>query len=292
MRKLIALFISASMLFLCACSGQSEKIEETTTPVTETTIKYSTDWRSAPLPDNFPSPPEKMHDFYFSTGKGNESGAGYRSDWVRLVFTCPESEFYLFSNKFSENGYIGGFKDIPKDATYYPVGFNGSWQDGEHLVHINKAIEKENDEITFTIDICECTDNFPEELTAIFPKFDGYSRNGGKYGYLEADGTISETYSKDSNKEKWYWDFGFRDAFVGVTLEEFEAYLQTLVEAYFAGESSAHYVDGCTVVSASLVKEVGEDVYGVFMVYNQVTKTLDIFYTNYIEFVVGIETEE
>ncbi len=292
MRKFIALFISASMLFLCACSDQNENFEETTTAFTETTVKYSTDWRSAPLPDNFPSPPEKMHDFYFSTGKGNESGAGYRSDWVRLVFTCPENEFFLFSNKFTENGYIGGVKKIEEGATYYPVGFNGSWQDGEHLVQINKTVEKANGELTFTIDICECTVNFPEELTAIFPKFDGYSRNSGKYGYLEADGTISETYTKDSNKEKWYWDFGFKDAFAGVTLNEVDEYLQALVDAEFAGKRTATNVDGCTVVSASMVKEIGEDVYGVFIGYNQITKTLDIFYTNYIEFIVGVETEE
>ena len=50
----------------------------------------------------------------------------------------------------------------------------------------------------------------------------------------------------------------------------------------FSGSSATSITDGCTVVSYDLVKEIGDKVYGVFIVYNEILKTMDIVYTNNI----------
>ncbi|MBQ4603334.1 MAG: hypothetical protein IJB16_01915, partial [Clostridia bacterium] len=78
----------------------------------------------------------------------------------------------------------------------------------------------------------------------------------------------------------WSWDFGFENTFIGVTLEEVEAYVNDLVNAEFSGSSATSVTDGCTVVSYDLIKETGNNTYGVFIAYNQILKTMDIVYTN------------
>ncbi len=282
MKKIIALFISALTLFLCACSGQADKPAETTETTTpESTVKYSADWRTAPLPANFPAPPEKMYDFYFSTGKGSETGSGYRSDWLRLYFTCPENEFYLFAGKFAESGYIGSFKNFSDTTEYYPAGYYGNWQDGEHLVRINKAVAQDNGDIKFTLDIVECSDNFPEALTQFFPKFDGFTKSAGSYcGHDESNESETTEFNGAFESPYWHWNFVVDNCFVGVEKSEVEEYVHKLGLAGFVGPYVYSQVDKCDVISIDLTKDIGGSSYGVFMLYNQTLKTFDILYTN------------
>lgn len=282
MKKIIALFISALTLFLCACSNQTDEPAQTTeSTVPESTVKYSTDWRAAPLPANFPSPPEKMYDFYFSTGTGSETGSGYRSDWLRLYFTCPENEFYLFANKFTESGYIGGFKKFSDSAEYYSSGYYGNWQDGEHLVRINKAETQDDGNIKFTLDIVEYSDNFPDILTQFFPKFEGFTQRAGTYcGHDENNESETTEFSGAFESPYWHWNFVVDDCFVGVEKTEVEEYVHALGTAGFVGPYVYSTVDSCNVISIDLTKDIDGKSYGVFMLYNQTLKTLDILYTN------------
>lgn len=298
MKKLLAFVFALLTVFLCSCSNKNNNNATTSTALTyesstavstTETIEYFTDWGTDLLPENFPAPPEKAYNLSVSTGQASETG--YRSDWVRLTFICPEPNFYMFANDLQSKGYKGGFKNISSPSTYFPAGYNGGWQDGKHLVLVYNASKKsDSNDIIFVLDILECIDNFPEALTEVFPKFEGYSGTIGSYFRYDTEGKLlADKYEGTINLDRWYWDFGFENAFIGVTLEEAEAYAQKLVDAEFSGASATDVVDGCSVVSYDLIKEIGDKTYGAFMVYNQITKTLDIVYTNEIEFVIGYD---
>lgn len=293
MRKFIALLISLSMLTLCACSGENgDSSSETQSDVSQTQnqTEYVTDWGTDLLPANFPAPPSGMHELTVESGSASDDG--YRSDWVRLVFTCFEKDIYEFSNQLIANGYMGGIKNIASPSTYFLEGFNGSWHDGENLVIINNAAITESGEVAFVFDVMKCIESFPDALETIFPRFNGYAKGTGQYyRYNEDMEIVSREFEGTFSDNSWYWDFGFENAFVGVTLEQLTEYENALVEALFAGNSATSVVDGCTVISYDLVKEVGDDVYGVFMAYNQTLKTLDIVYTNDISLVTGQEIQ-
>lgn len=282
MKKIIALFISAITLFLCACSGQSEKPAETTqSTAPESTVKYETDWRTAPLPANFPAPPEKMYDFYFSTGTGSESGSGYRSDWLRLYFVCPENEFFLFASQIKENGFKGSFKNFAGATEYYPAGYYGNWQDGKHLIRINKAETLDNSDLKIVLDIVECSDNFPEALTQFFPKFDGFTKSTGKYcGHDENNKSETTEFNGAFESPYWHWNFVGDDCFVGVEETEVNSYVDKLGRAGFVGPFAYSKADGCDILSVDLTKDVNGTKYGAFILYNKSLKTLDILYTN------------
>ena len=277
------------MIFLCSCSGKSNGDETTT--VTETTTQHAkafSTWGTDKLPEDFPDPPEGAHSLSVSTGSASDSGAGYRSDWVRLKFTCHEKNLLLFSSKLNQNGYVGKAKYL-SSTSYFRSGYNGNWQNGDNLVRINSSVLNDDGEFVIELDVLKCVDNFPAALEEIFPKFNGYSRNAGYYyGYNGIDEFVTDKFNGNLNEtEHWYWDFGFENAFVGVTLEEFEGYVNDLIEAEFSGKLSDSTADGCSVTSADLVKETGDQIYGCFMLYNRSLQTLDIVYTNHIERYVG-----
>ncbi len=282
MKKIIAVFISALTMFLCACSGQSEKPAETTeSTIPESTVKYATDWRSAPLPANFPAPPEKMYDFYFSKGTAGEKSGSCRADWLRLYFVCPESEFFLFAGKIEENGFKGGFRKFSDTTEYYPAGYYGHWQDGEHLIRINKAEAQDNGDIKFTLDVVECSDNFPEELMQFFPKFEGFTKSAGSYcGHDENNKSETTEFNGTFESTYWHWNFVGDDCFVGVEKSELEAYVHKLGLAGFVGPYIYSTADDCDVLSVDLTKTVNGTKFGAFILYNQTLKTLDILYTN------------
>ncbi len=292
MKKTIAFLISLSFIFLCSCSGNNNS-EETTavsegqttaqqitqeSQTTEKAVEYVSDWGSELIPANFPAPPDGTHDVSVGSGKADDSI--YQTDWVRIKFTCTEASFYIFSNQMNENGYTGGTKNI-KNGTYYTNGFKGYWQDGKNLVRIYKSEISNIAEITFTIDIIECRDNFPEELTEFFPKFNGFTKAQGVYCGHDADGK-HETYDFGGSftSPRWHWDFRFTDGFIGVEQSEFEAYYKQLDKMEFSGVISTATVDGCSTFSVDVEKEIDGIKYCVFMLYNQSLKTLDIAYTN------------
>lgn len=300
MKKIIAFLLACSMLFLCACSDNGENIETTATAEQSTTvspaettsqvttnpdIEYVTEWNTDLLPEDFPAPPANTHNVEFDHGQANEA---YSSDWVRIQFTCPENEIYRFTNDFIKAGYTGGAKKIDAPSTYFLPGFNGYWQNGKNYIRVAASEYSENGELTLVIDITECKDNFPAVLTSVFPKFNGFAKNSGLYTEYDENKNITDNeFIGSLNAKSWTWDFGFENAFVGVTENELEAYVNELVNAEFAGATATSVVDGCTVISYDLIKEIGDKTYGVFIAYNQILKTMDILYTNNISILVG-----
>lgn len=289
MKKFIALLLAFLLIFLCACSDKENADTETTTDHTNnitavlTTAKSVTseqisEWGSDLLPEDFPAPPNGTHDVIIEKNTPNEN---YSSDWVSIQFTCPENEIYRFTNNILKAGYIGGAKKIETPSTYYKAGFNGAWQNGKNLIRVAASQYNDKGEITVVIDITECKDNFPAVLTNIFPKLNAFSKNNGLYSEYDKDkNKLENKFTGSLNAKSWTWDFGFERAFIGVTEAEVEAYVDKLVNEEFAGKSAVNTIDGCTVISYDLIKETDTCIYGVFMAYNQILKTLDIVYTN------------
>ncbi len=292
MKKIVSLLLTASLIFLCSCSDTNDDITDNTSSaeVTESTTHPDafSEWGTDLLPENFPAPPEGAHSLSIETGKASTEGQGYRSDWVSLNFTCLEKYYLDFAAEFFKAGYNGRTKYLSTTG-YFPEGYNGSWQDGKTLVRLSKAVLNNDGEFEFRLDVMKCVDNFPSALEEYFPKFNGYSRNAGKYlGYNGIDSVVTEKFIGFDQSEHWYWDFGFENAFVGVTAEEFENYIDLLIDEGFSGRVSDTTADDCTVTSADLFKEISSDeVYGCFMLYNRSLQTLDIVYTNHVERYVG-----
>lgn len=282
MKKLIAFIISFSLVLLCACSGNEtsgDNYPKETVALTEHPNSFG-EWGTDLLPEGFPSPVKGMHDLKIESGEPSKDT--YRTNWVRLTFTCFEKNIYDFSNSLTSSGYIGGIKNIHAPTGYYYEGFNGAWQNGKNIVRVNSSKTLDSGEVEFVFDILECRDSFPAELEEKFPRFDGYAISTGKYYLYDENKTevISRKFGGVLSDNSWYWDFGYEDAFIGVTMDEISAYENKLVKAGFGGECSTSVVDGCTVISYDLYKTVGENRYAVFVAYNQILKTLDIVYTN------------
>ena len=191
MKKFIALILSLTTLFLCSCSQNEENSEETTVSTTasaeETTkavsatntdTEYVTEWNYDLLPEDFPPPPSNTHNVEYEHGTANEE---YSSDWVRIQFSCPQNEIFRFTNEFIKSGYTGGAKKIDTPSSYYRPGFNGYWQNGKNYIRIAASQYSDSGEITVLLDIAECKDNFPQVLTSVFPKFNGFAKNQGIY---------------------------------------------------------------------------------------------------------------
>lgn len=292
MKKLIAIMLAASTVLLCSCSDKNDDIETTASEqtisstaaeaesTTKTDVEYISEWGIDSLPEKFPAPPAGAYNFEYEQGEANDE---YASDWVRIQFTCPENEIYRFTNDLIKAGYIGGAKKIEAPASYFKEGFNGYWQNGKNYIRVAASQYGDDGSLTLLIDISECGDNFPTVLTSIFPKFNGYTKNVGLYNeYDENKNRLDNEFIGSLNAKSWSWDFGFENAFVGVTETDLENYVNELVNAEFSGVSSTSVTDGCTVISYDLVKEIGDKTYGVFIAYNQILKTMDIVYTNNI----------
>lgn len=300
MKKIFAVLITFLTVFLCSCSDKNTDTSDETTSAEQTSvsttisstsekqseIKYSTEWGTDLLPADFPPPPSNTHSIEIKSGEANKE---YSSDWVRIQFTCPENEIYRFTNTLIKAGYIGGSKKIEAPSVYFPAGFNGYWQNGKNYIRIAASEYDDKGELTVLLDIAECKDNFPMVLTSMFPKFNGFSKNSGLYSeYDKNKNKITNDFIGSLNAASWTWDFGFENTFVGVSLEEVEAYVNELVNAEFSGASATSITDGCTVVSYDLIKKVGDKYHGVFIAYNQILKTMDILYTNDASIIVNI----
>ena len=296
MKRIIALSLAFSLIFLCACSDK--KADDTVASTTENTVsstvaestaksdvKLVTEWGTNLLPEDFPPPPNGTHGVLTEQVQADEN---HTYDRFLIQFTCPENEIYRFTNNLLKAGYTGGAKKIDSPSSYYKSGFNGAWQNGKNLIRVAENQYEENGKLTVVIEITECKDNFPAVLTNIFPKFNGYSKDSGLYSeYDEIGNRLDNEFPGSLYARSWTWDFGFERAFVGVTESELEAYVNELVEAEFSGKSQTSVTDGCTVVSYDLIKVVGETTYGVFIAYNQILKTMDILYTNNASLLIG-----
>lgn len=291
MKKFSAIILTFTILFLCACT--SAKTDNTTTtefvPVklTETTVTtipttapvFFSEWPADLLPEKFPAPPEGSYAFEFAKGNPEKDEGNFHSEWVRIRFVCPEQNFHTFTNEMVSLGYIGSSKRI-NEGTFYQSGYNGAWQDGKNIVRIDQTYTDANNNMQVTIDIVPCKNTFPDALTEIFPKFEGYTTSTGVYCGHDSNGTqISDSY-KGSFDTAWHWEYRFSKGYVGVSLEEFESYYETLGEMGFSGVISAALVDGCDMLSVDVEKTVGNTTYVAHLLFNQTTKTLDMAFSN------------
>lgn len=294
MKKTLAIILTFLFVFLFACNkngnqnGSSQSLNysnppmlttatTTTMPTTEPVI--ISEWTTDLLPAEFPAPPEGTYAFEVAKGNHKTDEGNFVSDWVRIRFTCPEQNFHTFTNGMTELGYIGGSKKIT-DGTFYSSGYQGFWQNGKHLVRINNSYISPSSNLTVTIDIVPVTYNFPAVLSPVFPKFNGITAGTGIYCGHDTNGfQISDSY-KGSFDVYWHWEFRFSNRFVGVTLEEFEAYYETLGEMGFSGVISAATVDGCDMLSVDVEKKIDDTEYVCYLLYNQTLRTLDAAYSN------------
>ncbi len=279
MKKIIALTLALSMIFLCACSdnGKKEK-NETTTQIQETTkeIQYITEWESELIPKDFPSPPVGAYGEYVTLLPAENEYSGRCHDTVRLIFYCTENEFYNFTNSLIPFGYIGGFKSII-NGTIYDNGFRGGWRNENHTVVISGSRYEENGDLKICLDIVESFSAFPEGLKDYFPSFDFPARQMGFYAGANSEVDQTNDYYGSPEHIKWQWHIRSRDAFIGVSLDDFYEYCDKLTAAGFKGGFAPETLDGCSVISSDMIKD---ETLAAFMLYNQTTKTLEVIYTN------------
>lgn len=296
MKKIFAVILTFSILFLCACGGKGADVTTTdggnttefvpvrlTTKATTTLPPadpvYFSQWPSNLIPKNFPAPPEGSYGFNYKEGDHEKHEGDFALDWVRIGFICPEHNFHSFTNEMTKLGYIGGSKKIT-NGTFYIDGYKGYWQDGENIVQILSTSTDKNGNMTVIIDITPCADNFPEPLTEYFPKFNGFTSSSGEYcGYDISKTPFTDKFEGDF-PAYWYWEYRFSNCFVGVTLEEFEAYYKALGDMDFSGVITSSNIDGCDIISVDVTKVTDNDTIAVYMLFNQTLRTLDIAYTN------------
>ncbi len=298
MKKTVAIILAFAVLFLCACSSQkpqndtpSESTTEffplysilaTTAPLPTTEKVIISEWGTNLIPDKFPAPPEGTYAFKAEKCKKGDYNTHYASEnFVRINFICPEQNFHYFTNGMRELGYLGSSKKII-NGTFYINGYRGLWQDGKNIVLINSTSDKSDNDMSVIIDIVPCASEFPEPLTEIFPAFKGYS-TGSEYRGYDENQTVVENEYTNGFPAHWFWQHRFSNSFVGVTLDEFEAYYTSLGEAGFSGVIRPSTVDGCDILSVDVTKVSGDETYAVLMLFNQTLKTLDIVYTNHPE---------
>ncbi len=295
MKKFAAIFLVFALLFLCACasdltdtkqtsappglnnlpliSGQSSETVPTTEPVIIKT------WDTDLLPEKFPEPPEGTYGFRIEKGDPATDAGNFSAEWVRIGFTCPETNIFTFTNELINLGYIGSIKLFEQDG-YYPMGYKGYWQNGEHIVRINATSIDDSSNLTLIMDIVPCVDNFPTVLEEYFPKFNGYTAETGLYCAHDSAGASITNEFTGKLHDVWHWEFCFSNGFVGVTYEEFEAYYMALSEAGFVGVVDNETLDGCNVLTLDMTKTTEDGEYGAFILFNQTLRTLDVAYTN------------
>lgn len=291
MKKTIAFLLALSIIFLCACSKNDGTDEETTTAAPETTVgaeattsneettaqpEYVSEWGSDLLPANFPAPPANTYDVTIFDIPASEKYSGACHDITRIIFSCPENEFYNFCNSLSGNGFFGGMKNIT-NGTVYSDGFAGGWKCDEYIIVIVLTEYEDNGDLKICLDLSENVSAFPEALKEYFPEFAFPARTGGKYyGYNTVD-EVTNIYNGKFEHIYWQWQFRFDNAFTGVSMSDFQNYIEMLEDAGFNGEMESSVVDGCTVINADIVK----DDFAILLTFNQVLKRLDIIYTNH-----------
>lgn len=294
MKKALAIFLTFSFIFLFACNKNNNQSDATQasvvsappilTTATTTTLPTTepviiTKWTTDLLPAEFPAPPEGTYAFEAAKGNHETDEGNFVSDWVRIRFTCPEQNFHTFTNSMTELGYFGGSKKIV-NGTFYNSGYQGAWQNGKHLVRIKSSYISPSSNLTVIIDVVPVTYNFPAALSPVFPKFNGVTAGEGIYCGHDTNGyQISGNY-EGSFDPYWHWEFRFSNCFIGVSLEEFESYYETLGEMGFSGVISAATVDGCDMLSVDVEKKIGDTEYVCHLLYNQTLRTLDAAYSN------------
>lgn len=284
MKKITALLLALSMIFLCACSDNNTDDSEpsetaaTTIEQTETTkaAGYITEWESDLLPADFPSPPANTYGELVSILPAESEYSGRCHEITRLIFTCPENNFYNFANGLGTYGFFGGMKKMT-NATFYSDGFWGAWRGNKYSIIIGDSAYADNGDLKICLDIVENFSAFPEALKEYFPEFAFPARTMGIYAGCNSETDETNNFYGKFEHIKWQWHVRFRSAFIGVSLTDFQDYCDKLGEIGFAGTMETTTVDGCNVITCDLIKN---DSLAAIMMYNQILKTLDVIYTN------------
>ena len=284
MKKITALLLALSMIFLCACSNNNtdesepSKTAATTIEQTETTkaAGYITEWESDLLPADFPPPPANTYGELVSILPAESEYSGRCHEITRLIFTCPENNFYNFANGLGTYGFFGGMKKMT-NATFYSDGFWGAWRGDKYSIIICDSTYADNGDLKICLDIVETFSAFPEALKEYFPEFAFPARAMGQYtGSNSKSDKTNDFYGKFEHIN-WYWHIRFKDAFIGVSHDDFQNYCNELTAMGFSGTMETDTLDGCNMIRCDLFK--GKSL-AVFMLYNEILKTLDVIYTN------------
>ena len=290
MKKAIALLLLCCLLLLTACGGKEPPAEtaatetataaETTTEAPDPTMPSGKAPNLDLLPEDFPPLPKGVVNLTVSHLTGTKQLTGYAIDRTRIVFECYEPVFYQFTNSLIAAGYTGSCRNIQTNDLY-SLGFAGSWQNGKHIIVIDKSEKKDANLLRFTLDFAAYTDCFPHVLDGIFPAFRAASRSKGAYlGYDYASSAQNETFRSLQADPNWQWSFRFDDAFIGISEQAFRDYIDQLEQNGFNGNISQTVRDGCQVYEGDIVKSTEDGDYGIFLMYNTSLLTLDVVFTN------------
>lgn len=302
MKKVFALLLGLSLLFLCACGGDEEQKNIKYVNIDEQSgieKNYASGWEdyeiptedassdstqpavdaSELLPENFPEAPEGISDLTIQKMPYSEE-TGYPTEYVELSFICDYSSLVIFSQSLKDIGYKGGIKEIT-NGTYYPTGIHGAWQDGNYLIRIvgTEAIIDGSHDVT--MHIVPCVDVFPEELAALSSSFNGYcGAEPFYYEYVDGEAVLRDF---DGNfHAKWMISFTNDCSYVGVTREDYENYFAELEsKGYTIGGIEPGTLDSCNTFLGEAISS-NESVY-IMLLYNESLATLDIYYTNDFE---------
>lgn len=311
MKKTVALLLCGVFVFLCSCNKEEKNTEPTTNNNQYVNVDdytgiprvTQTDWFNetttkkgsqsvettgtgvpavkADLPEGFPDIPEGTSNISIIKYKPEDSEAGYRSDWIRLKFSAPMHSIIQFSNDLTAAGYKGSAKYVESHDGYYEYyveGWQGGWQNGEHIIRIITWENEIDGSYAITMDIVECSETFYPELEQYFPAFEGYSIAPGRYYEILSDGTLKKDEFDGRFHQKWQIRYSYEESFTGVTRQEFEDYVEKMKSCGLEGEAYYYRLDGCSVYGYDGVDKE-KDLYTSFF-YNETLSTLEIVFTN------------
>ena len=308
MKKIIALLLCFSFVFLFACGKNSDEpttdnreyvnindytgipretqadwFNEETTEKKQQTGDSAMNADRSDLPEGFPSIPEGTSNISIKKYKASESDYGYQSDWVQVKFSAPKQSIYQFSRDLVDAGYKGtAIYLVSHDGyyEYYKEGWQGAWRNDKHIIRIDSWLNEIDGSYALTIDIVECvTETYPE-LAKLLPVFKGYTvANGKYYEILDTNYNIEHEFD-GSFHNKWLIRYTNENGYVGVTRTQFEDYVEELRAAGFVGEAYYYKLDGCETYGFDGLRSSD----GLFVTfnYNETLSTMDIIYTNYM----------
>lgn len=289
MKRFIALTLCASFLCLCACSGKDDN-------GTTKNVEYInagdwsgvqremvTDWFSGEvsgvaaedLPDDFPAVPDETSNVSIKKHSPEDSGIGYASDWIEIVFSAPMHSVYNFADDLKRAGYAGTARYLETN------GWQGAWQNGKNFIRIADWENEYDGSYIITLHVTDCLKASYPELEAIVPVFDGVTSAKGTYYEIKHDGSAEKHDFDGMFHAEWQIEYSLNGSIAGTTKEAFEAYAQELELNGFEGQNS-FYSDNneCLIYFyEGINKETGILVAAYF---NESLMTLEIRYTNVI----------
>lgn len=194
-------------------------------------------WDLSILPEGFPKQPDGVYAVSTKEIPFNKKTSPYTKGHIALTLKTTDNGIYAFSNALSQAGYIGGayFSTSAEDGTVTLL-FNHS--NDKYAVYLKSYVVLENDADGFNrravFEIVECTLGMPEYISEFFPGDTGGStRKNGNYIGISSTGEVVYAGNSLRTNPDWYVSFTDNDGFVGVTLDEYKAYVNSLYDFGF-----------------------------------------------------------